>query len=105
MEIHKYKEHGKIWLSQPKYVENILIRFGMNNVKPINIPLPSHFKLSSSLCPNLIRNKKDYMFRVPYANAVGRVGSLMYAMVCTILYISHVVGFVSRYIVNLGKEH
>ena len=42
------------------------------------------------------------MSKVPYSNAVG---SLMYAMVCTRLYISHAVGTVSRYMHNPGKEH
>jgi hypothetical protein len=38
----------------------------------------------------------------PYASAVG---NLMYAMVCTIPYISHAVGVLSRYMSKLGKEH
>ena len=44
IEIHRDMKH--------KYVEKILMKFSMNNVKPINIPLASHFKLSSSLCPS-----------------------------------------------------
>ena len=46
--------------------------------------------------------KKRNMSRIPYANVVG---CLMYAMVCTRPNISHVVGVVSRYMENLGKEH
>ena len=84
IEIHRDKEHSKIWLSQKKYVEKILIRFGMQNVKPVNIPLASHFKLSSSLCPSN-KDENDYMSHVTYANVVG---SLMYVMVCTRLDIS-----------------
>ena len=42
------------------------------------------------------------MALVPYASAVG---SLMYAMVCTRHDIEHVVGVVSRYMANPGKEH
>ena len=42
------------------------------------------------------------MSKVPYSNAVG---SLMYGMVCTRPDISHVVGIVSRYMHNPGKEH
>jgi hypothetical protein len=42
------------------------------------------------------------MSRVPYSSVVG---SLMYAMVCTRPYISHVVGVVSKYMNNPGKEH
>lgn len=43
-----------------------------------------------------------HMSKVPYASTVGR---LMYAMVCTRPDISHVVGVVSRYMNNPGKEH
>mgnify|MGYP000662730362 CR=1 FL=1 len=42
------------------------------------------------------------MRKVPYASAVGR---LMYAMVCTMPDIGHVVGVVSRYMSNPGREH
>jgi len=44
----------------------------------------------------------DYMSKVPYASTVG---SLMYEMVCTRPDIAHAMGFVSRYMNNLGKEH
>ena len=39
---------------------------------------------------------------VPYVTAIG---SIMYAMVCTCLDISHAVSIVSRYVGNLGKMH
>ncbi|KAI4344544.1 hypothetical protein L6164_011759 [Bauhinia variegata] len=42
------------------------------------------------------------MKKVPYASVVG---SLMYAMVCTILDIAHAVSVVSRYLSNPSKEH
>lgn len=42
------------------------------------------------------------MNRVPYPNAVG---SLIYVMVSTRPNILHVIGVVSRYMENLGKEH
>jgi hypothetical protein len=101
MEIHRDRKNGKLWLSQQKYVEKILMRFDMNNVKPVEIPLASHFKLSSGLCPSN-DEEKDYMSRVTYANAVG---SLMYVMVSTRPDISHAIGVVSRYMSNPGKGH
>ena len=67
----------------------------------MNVPLASHFKLSSILCPSSVE-EKDYMSHVPYANSVG---CLMYAMVCTRPDISHAVGVVSKYMENPGKEH
>ena len=42
------------------------------------------------------------MLCVPYASAFG---SLMYAMVCTIPYIAHAVGVLSRFMSKPGKEH
>lgn len=100
IEIHKEREHGKLWLSQQKYVEKILIRFGMQDVKPVNISLASHFKFASSLFPTTKENK-DYMSHVSYVNVIG---SLMYVTVCTRLDISHVIGVINRYMSNLGKE-
>ena len=73
----------------------------MNNVKHVNVPIASHFKLYSDLSPRTNEEKK-YMSRVPYANAVG---NLMYAMVSTRPNISHVVGVMSRFMENPGKEH
>ena len=42
------------------------------------------------------------MSNVPHSSTVG---SLMYSMVCTRPDIAHIVGVVSRYMNNLGKEH
>ena len=75
--------------------------FGMNNVKPVNVPLASHFKLSSDFSPRT-NEEKQYMSRVPYANVVG---NLMYAMVSTRPNISHAVGVVSRFMANPREEH
>jgi hypothetical protein len=96
MDIHRDKKNGKLWLSQQKYVEKILMSFGMNNVRPVQIPLAFHFNISSSLCPSN-DEEKDYMSLVPYENAVG---SLMYAMMSTRPDISTAVGVVSRYMEN-----
>jgi hypothetical protein len=101
MEIFRDKRNGKIWLSQQKYVDKILLRFCMNSVKPVSVPFMSHFKLSSSLCLST-KEEKEYMSRIPYANAVG---SLMYVMVSTRPDISHVVGVVNRYMENPGKDY
>jgi hypothetical protein len=71
----------------------------MNIVKPINIPLAFHCKLSSSLCPSS-KEENDYMSHVPYASTVGR---MMFAMECS--NISHAVGVVSGHMEKPGKEH
>ena len=101
IEIHRDRRNGKLSFSQEKYVEKILERFKMKEKKPVNVPLASLFKISSGLCPSS-DEEKDYMSRVPYANAVG---CLMYAMACTRCDISHAIGVFSKYMSNLGKEH
>jgi hypothetical protein len=101
MEIFKDTRNGNLWLSQQKYVDKILLRFGMNNVKPVSIPLASHFKISSSFCPST-KEEKEYMSRIPHANAVG---SIMYVMVSTRTNISHAVRVVSKNMENIGKDH
>jgi transposase InsO family protein len=101
MEIRREREKGTLYLSQRKYIEKIISRFGMENSKPVSTPLAAHFRLSADMSPS-IEEEREYMSRVPYANAVG---SLMYAMVCTRPDISHAVSMVSRYMANPGKEH
>ena len=73
----------------------------MKNSKSVSTPLAGHFKLSKRLFPSM-KKEKNEMSVNPYSSAVG---SLMYAMVCTSLDISHVVGVVSRFLANLGKAH
>mgnify|MGYP006950791592 CR=1 FL=1 len=58
-------------------------------------------KLNSGPCPETEKDKVE-MRTVPYASAVG---SLMYAMVYTRSSIAFVVGTISGYMNNPGKEH
>ena len=73
----------------------------MKDTKPVSMPLASHFKLIKRLCSTTDEEKKRVM-SVPYSSAVV---SFMYAMVCTRPDIAHVVGLVSKFLSNLGKEH
>ena len=75
--------------------------FNMKNSKPVSTPLACHFKLSKRLYLSTEKEKGE-MSVIPYSSAIG---SLMYAMVCTCLDISHAVGVVSRFLVNPGKKH
>ena len=91
----------KLWLSQKGYVEKVLDRFNMNNVKPISTPLANHFKLSTVQCPKIDSVKYD-MSKVPYASVMG---CLMYAIVCTRLDLAQGVSVVSKFLTNLGKQY
>ena len=78
----------------------MLSRFRVNDAKPRTTPLANHFKLLKEQSPKTAE-EHEHMALVPYASAVG---SLMYAMVCTIPDIAHAVGVVSRYMEYPGKE-
>ena len=73
----------------------------MENAKSVVSMLPTNNKLSGRQSPKTKIEKVGIM-KVPYASTVGR---LMYAMVCTRPDIGYIVGVVSRYTSNLGKEH
>ena len=73
----------------------------MQDSKPVNVPIPIGVKLFAKQCPKTQEEEED-MSRVPCASVVG---SLMYAMVCTRLDITHVVGVLSRFMSKPRKEH
>ena len=99
MRIIRDKANGILKLSQLKYVKKILSRFNMNEAKPMNTPLGSHFKLSKNQSLK-IEKEMDHMSKVPYASTIG---NLIYAMVCTRPNIAHAVGVVSRFMSRPGK--
>ena len=101
MRIIKDKANGTLKLSQLEYVKKVLSKFNMNEVKPVSIPLGSHFKLSKKKSLKT-KEERDHIGKVPYASAIG---SLMYAMVCARLDIAHAVGVVSKFMSRPGKQY
>ena len=101
MEILQDRKVDKLWLSQERYIEWILKRFNMKNSKPISTPLAGHFKLSKRICPST-EKEKGKMSIISYSSTFR---SLMYAMVCPHLDVSHAIGVVSRFLANPGKAH
>jgi hypothetical protein len=101
MRITRDRKNCNLTLSQGEYIEKVLERFRMQNEKPSSTHLASHFKLTKEMFPKT-QEEIEYMSKVPYSSVVG---ILMYTMVCTRPNISHAVGFVSRYMKNIGKEH
>ena len=92
MQIIRDRKSKQLWLSQEKFIEQVLERLNMKGAKPVSTPLASHFKLSKKDCPST-KEEQEQMSVIPYSSTVG---SLMYAMVCTRPCMAHVVGFVSR---------
>ena len=101
MEIIHDRKNRRLWLSQERYVEQILEIFNMKEAKIVNTPLSGHFKLSKRSCPSMEEENKK-MVVIPYSSVVG---SVMYVMICTRPDIAHVVGVVNRFLANPDKEH
>lgn len=55
MKISKEKKNQTLTLSQQEYIVKVLERFGMQNEKPIFIPLVNHYRVSKDMSP---RHKK-----------------------------------------------
>ncbi|GAA0166906.1 hypothetical protein LIER_21961 [Lithospermum erythrorhizon] len=51
MEITRDRKQWMLWLSQEKYILQVLERFNMESSKPVSCSLGAHFKLSSKLSP------------------------------------------------------
>ena len=101
IEICRNRSKKKLHLSQGEYLKKVLVRFGMDKAKPIEMPLPWYISLSK-IQSRKIDEEKEYMDRVPYASVVDNV---MYAMVCCRSNIAFAVSQMSRYMSNLEKEH
>ena len=100
MKIHRNMQEEKLFLSQKKYIEKVLERFCILDAKLVKTPLAAHIRFSADLSTQT--DEEKYMSHVPYASAVE---SIMYAMVCTRLDISHAFSVVSRYMDRPGKGH
>src|SRR5277367_4124901 len=71
------RNHQKrtIHLSQPRYIEAILKKFGLYNCNPSNTPGDTSVTLKKNET-----NNEEAQKNIPYREAVG---SLMYLMLCT----------------------
>ena len=88
-------------LSQSKYIETIVKRFGIENSKRGLIPMRHGISLSTSMSPKTPEERAN-MDMIPYALIIG---SIMYVMLCTRPDIEHVLSVKSRYQADPGLEH
>jgi hypothetical protein len=84
-------------IHQERYIEEILIRFGMKECKPRASPLDSHIKFeidrSKPIDPKRLREYREM------------IGSLIHCMQGTRLDIAFAVSLLSRALVNPSEEH
>ena len=90
-----------ITMSQAKYMEEVLERFGMEDCKPIGTPLDTKVKLVKLSNEEYDADARR-MASVPYKSAVG---SLMYAMVATRADLAFAISTVSQHMARPGWSH
>jgi len=90
-----------LFLSQEKYVDNLLKKFDLENVKAARTPFDPGCALSKSMCPES-EEERALASKRPYRELVG---SLMYLMVCTRPDIAFAICELSRYGSNHGIGH
>jgi hypothetical protein len=88
-------------MSQEKYIDNLLSKFNLSDVKSTKTPFDPGCSLSKEMCP-VTEEEKTLASKQPYRELVG---SLMYLMVCTRPDIAFAICQLSRYGSNHGSGH
>eukprot|EP00253_Pinus_taeda_P010578 PITA_10578 len=97
--VEKYK--AQLVAKEQMHVKTTFLHKDMEEEIYMKQPEDFAVKVKKELCPKAQEEESD-ISSVPYASVVG---SLMYAMVCTIPDIAHAVGVLSRFMSKPGKEH
>ncbi|CAM8902569.1 unnamed protein product [Rhodiola kirilowii] len=101
IKIIRDRQNRRIFLSQSKYVFEVLEKFSMSAVKHVTLPLGGHFLLSKQNCPQT-ESERMKMSAVPYDIDVGFV---MYLMVRTRPDVAYSISVLGRFMANSGEEH
>ena len=101
IQIYRDRSKRMLGLSQSRYIDTIVKRFGIKNSKRGLIPMRHRILFSRSMSPKT-HEERTNMDMIPYASAIG---SIMYVMLCTRLDIAHALSVTSRYQADPGLEH
>ena len=101
IKIYRDRSQRLLGLSQSGYIEKVLKRFSMQDSKRGFLPMSHGIKLSMSQSRTTM-DKREHMDKIPYALAIG---SVMYAMLCTLPDVSYALSMTSRFQSNPGECH
>lgn len=101
IEITRNVDAGTVSLSQRAYIDQIVSRYGFDDLKPLAIPMDPHVQLSKDDCAST-PDEIAAMRHKPYRAALG---ALMYASVATRPDITYAVSQLARYQENPGLKH
>jgi hypothetical protein len=92
---------GSVYLSQKKYAEAILERFGMQDCKPVATPFDVSHHLSKQQSPTTEKERLE-MLKYPYRELVG---SIMYLAQCTRPDLAYAASKLGQFSSNPGMDH
>lgn len=101
IEISRDLDCRTIRLSQRAYIDQIISRYGFDDIKPSATLMDPHLQLSKDDSPSTPA-EVAIMRHKPYRAAIG---SLLYGAIATRPDISYPVGQLSRYVENPGLKH
>ena len=99
--IYRDRSRRLLGLSQSMYIDTIVKRFGMENFKKGFIPMRHGVQISKEHSPKTPEDRA-LMEKISYASAIG---SIMYPMLCTRLYVAFALSITSRFQANPGESH
>jgi hypothetical protein len=95
IEVTRNREQRTIALGQPKYIDDIINRFDLNNAHTVNTPMDLNIRLFTDKNEKPV-NQKEYQ---------SIVGSLMYLMIGTRPDIAFAVSKLSQFLINPSTSH
>src|SRR5271167_1950159 len=95
MEI-EYSNDGSIKIHQEQYIQQLLLRQGMQDCNPVHTPLDTSVKLCKTTDDNALTNQKEY---------ASIVGGLMFATCVARPDISCATGQLSQFLNNPSSRH
>ncbi|KAL0455123.1 UNVERIFIED_CONTAM: Retrovirus-related Pol polyprotein from transposon RE2 [Sesamum latifolium] len=101
IKIYRDRSRRMLGLTQSLYIEKVLKRFRMEHSKRGLLPMRHGIKLSNKQCPKTDEELKR-MSDIPYGSAVG---SIQYAVQCTMPDIAYSLSVTSRYQACAWEAH
>ena len=101
IEIIRDRAQRTLFISQRRYIDNLLRRYGMDDCKPISTPMEVKPKLTRLQCPQSGEQAASVR-NLPYQSAVG---AMMYAMLGTRPDIAFAIARLSQFSSNYGITH
>ena len=95
IELHSFLgiETGDVWIGQQAYVDSVLLRFGLQDSKPVSTPVDTSSKTTDT---------DECVGKTTYQSALG---SLLYVSTGTRPDITYAVSNVAKYCSNPSKQH